>query len=194
MASWTGGRHVQNRMQFEMGKDFLPKTQKATVVLTTLNLKLLSLKRHITFKGVKRQATRVDVWIYINKGLISRIHKESLLNKKNPDNPIGIWAQGWKKNITKGRYPNGHKNLIKNWRKCKLNPQWDPTAQLTKWLKRKTISSMVRMGRNSNSNVLLEELTGIHIYERMNALWSSTGYANMFDFCTFLNICYTLKA
>lgn len=68
MASWAGGRHVQNRMQFEMGKDFLPKTQKATynkrrklVILTTLNLKLLSLKRHITFKGVKRQATRVDV-------------------------------------------------------------------------------------------------------------------------------------
>ena len=123
--------------EFKIGKDFLPETQKTTynkrrklVSLTTLNLKHLSLKKHVTFKGVKRQATEIgDVWIYVSSIGLHPEYMRILVKKKNPDNPKGIWAQGWKRNIIKGGYPTGqatHKNLIKKSRKHKLNPRWDP--------------------------------------------------------------------
>jgi len=60
------GQARAEQNEFKISKYFLPKTQKATynkrrkqVSLTTLNLKHLPLKKHITFKGVKMQATGI---------------------------------------------------------------------------------------------------------------------------------------
>lgn len=100
-----------------------------------------------------------------------------LKKKKNPDNPKGIWAQGWKRYIIKGGCPTGHsthKNLIKKSRKCKLNLQWDPSAQLPKWLNWKTDNFKYVKYGEKQSNAILEELTGAH-----TDIWtSSTGYTN----------------